>query len=450
VFGQASVFSSLYIANQDDVMLRNFFLRRLQYNQQARRFFMTIVALGFVIDGVYGVLLNLYLLRLGYDARFIGQVNSFGLLTFALVSLPAGLLGTRWAGSLMLRVGLGSILLGTFLLPLAEYSPTGWQETWFIVTYALIMTGYSLFFVNGAPFLMTVVEREKQTSAFALQTALLALAAFAGSLFGGTLPGFIADLYDFTLDSPEPYRYTMMFAALVILAAFCIALVMVKQPELNSEELPVNDVNSGYKQRTGGFTTTMIVLIGAMSLVRFLQVAGLATTSVFFNVYLDTQYAMPTSAIGIIASVSRLIAVPIVLLAPRLIKRTSTGNVAMWASLATAISLLPIALVPYWWGAAIGYISALSLTNLRFAAFIIYIMVLVPKRQQAVMVGAGEAAAGFSFAFMALAGGYLVTWVGFQQLFLLGAMLSGLGTLVFWLHLRTVNLRKGAEAGSLP
>jgi hypothetical protein len=78
-------------------MLQNFFLRRLQYNQQARRFFMTIVALGFVIDGVYAVLLNLYLLRLGYDARFIGQVNSFGLLTFALVSLPAGLLGSRWA-----------------------------------------------------------------------------------------------------------------------------------------------------------------------------------------------------------------------------------------------------------------------------------------------------------------------------------------------------------------
>lgn len=431
-------------------MFQNFFLRRLQYNQQARRFFMTIVAMGFVIDGVYAVLLNLYLLRLGYDARFIGQVNSFGLLTFAIVSLPAGILGTRWPSNLMLRLGLGSTLLGTILLPLAEYGPIGWQESWLTLTYALILTGFSLFFVNGAPFLMTVVEREKQANAFAVQTALLSLAAFAGSLFGGTLPGFIASFYDFTLDDPEPYRFTLMLVALVILVAFGITFTMVKQPEQNSVELPVSDAGSGYKHRFGGFTSTMFVVIGIMSLVRLFQVAGLATTSVFFNVYLDTQYAISPGAIGTIASLGRLIAVPTVLLAPRLIRRTSTGHVALWASLATTLCLLPIALAPYWWTAAFGYISALSFTNLRYSAFIVYIMVLVPKRQQAVMVGAGEAAAGFSFAFMALAGGYLVTLSGFRELFLLGAILTGLGTFVFWLHLRGVNMRKTANLGPVP
>jgi MFS family permease len=179
-------------------------------------------------------------------------------------------------------------------------------------------------------------------------------------------------------------------------------------------------------------------------------VAGLATTSVFFNVYLDTQFAMSPSAIGAIASIGRLIAVPTVLLSPRLIRRSSTGNVAMWASLATALCLLPIALIPYWWAASLGYIASLSLTNLRFAAFIVYIMVLVPKRQQAVMVGAGEAAAGSSFALMALAGGYLVTLAGFRELFLLGSLLSGLGTFVFWLHLRSTNLRKTAQLEPLP
>jgi hypothetical protein len=122
----------------------------------------------------------------------------------------------------------------------------------------------------------------------------------------------------------------------------------------------------------------------------------------------------------------------------------------MWASLATALCLLPIALIPYWWAASLGYIGSLALTNLRFAAFIVYIMVLVPKRQQAVMVGAGEAAAGSSFALMALAGGYLVTLAGFRELFLLGSLLSGLGTFVFWLHLRSTNLRKAAQLRSLP
>ena len=430
-------------------MVSNFFLRHLHYNQQARRFFMTIVALGFVIDGVYAVLLNLYLLRLGYDTRFIGQVNSFGLFIFAAVSLPAGVLGTRWPSSQMLRLGLGSTLAGTCLLPLAELAPVGYQEGWFIVTYALILTGFSLFFVNGAPYLMTVVEQERQNSAFAVQTALLALAAFAGSLFGGMLPGFIATFFPFTIDDPEPYRYTLMIVAVVVLIAFFITLTLIEQTEQASDDAGQVDYPE-LKRGMGGYTRAVIVLIGVMSFVRLLQVAGMATISVYFNVYLDTQFAMSPSAIGTIASLGRLLAVPVVLLGPRFIRRTNNASVAMWASLATAVCLVPIALAAAWWGAALGYIGTLAVTNLRYTAFIVYIMVLVPKRQQAVMVGAGEAAAGISFALMALGGGYIVTLSSFRDLFLLGALLTGLGTFLFWLHLRGVNVRRTAELSSVP
>jgi MFS family permease len=426
-------------------MLQKPFFRRLQYNQQTRRYFMTIVAMGFVIDGVYAVLLNLYMVRLGYDTRFIGQVNSVGLLIFALVSLPAGILGARWTSSRMLRLGVGGTLAGTFLLPLAEYTPPGWQENWLIATYALILTGFSLFFVNGAPFLMRVVERDKRNDAFAVQTALLSLAAFAGSLFGGTIPGFIARLFDVTLDDPQPYRYALLIVALVILAAFLIVLTIAPESGEDSDESPERGDQPGMPSQSSGFTRAAVILIGVMSLIRFLQVAGLATTSVFFNVYLDTQYALPLSTIGTIASLGRLIAVPMVLLAPWLIRRGSTGSVAMWASLATALCLLPVALAPNWWTAGIGYISALSMTNLRFAAFIVYILMLVPKHQQPVMVGAGETAAGFSFAFMALSGGYIAALSGFRELFLLGATLSGLGTFIFWLHLRRARARTTAE-----
>ena len=424
-------------------MIQNFFLRRLQYDQQAQRFFMTIVALGFVIDGVYAVLLNLYLLRLGYDARFIGQVNSFGLLAFAAVSLPAGLLGTRLTSRIMLRIGLGVLLLGTFLLPLGELSPAGLQEVWFMLTYALVLTGFSLYFVNTAPFLMTIVNRERQNSAFALQTALLSLAAFVGSLFGGIMPGIIAGFYHFTLDDPEPYRYTLLLVPLVVLGALLITMTLKHTDEHDEEPQPEQSTT-----KLSTVTASVMMVIGAMSLVRFLQVAGLATVSVYFNVYLDNIFQLPPSTIGSIASLGRLIVVPIVLLAPRFIRRTGTGTVAVVGSLATALFLVPIALAPSWWVAAMGYISVLAVTNLRFTAFIVYILLLVPKKQQAVMAGAGETAAGFSFALMAWGGGYIVTSASFRDLFLLGSILTGLGTLVFWLHLR--HTREAARLRSMP
>jgi predicted MFS family arabinose efflux permease len=45
-------------------------------------------------------------------------------------------------------------------------------------------------------------------------------------------------------------------------------------------------------------------------------------------------------------------------------------------------------------------------------------------------------AAGFSFSLMALSGGYLISTFGFPALFLTGAGLSLLGTILFWLYLR--------------
>ncbi len=78
-------------------------LRGLHRN--VRLYFVATALLGFSIDGgIYSVVFNLYLVRLGYGPEFIGVVNSVGLLVFALSSLPAGALGAGWAiGRWLLR-----------------------------------------------------------------------------------------------------------------------------------------------------------------------------------------------------------------------------------------------------------------------------------------------------------------------------------------------------------
>lgn len=412
-------------------MLRNLVLRRIPYNYQAQRFFFTIIALGFTVDGVYAVILNLYMLRLGYDTSLIGQVNAVGLLAFALMSLPAGILGSRWTSTRMMRVGFGLLLIGTICLPLVEFVAQGIQGIWLMLSYAFVLAGFSLYFVQGAPFLMATVAEERKNSAFALLTALLSLAAFAGSLLGGNIPSLFVALGNFTLDDPQPYRYTLMLTVLMVASAFFVTLTL-KEPEAQDDTA----LNIPEKPKRGGFTSAVVIVITIMSVVRFLQVAGLATTSIFFNVYLDTQLNVSPNVIGAIVSTARLLAVPMVLFAPRLIRRSSTSSVALWGSLGTALCLVPIALIPQWEIAALGYVSAVIFTNIRFAAFVVYIMSLVPKHQQNVMAGAGEAGAGLSFAIMALGGGYIATFLSFRELFLLGALLSGAGTLLYWLYLR--------------
>jgi hypothetical protein len=80
---------------------------------------------GFAFHSIRAVLLNLYLLRLDYDAEFIGLVNGATALVFTLFCLPAGALGTRWGSRRIMIVGVNSVAMGGGLLPLVEWRPSG-------------------------------------------------------------------------------------------------------------------------------------------------------------------------------------------------------------------------------------------------------------------------------------------------------------------------------------
>jgi len=394
-----------------------------------------IAALGFTVDGVYTVLLNIYLLRLGYGTEFIGLVNAVALLTFAIVSLPAGILGARFSNTLMLKVGIGLTLAGGVLFPMAESLPREWQDGWLIVTYAMILCGFSFFFVNGAPFLMNAVTAERQNSAFATQTALLSLAAFFGSLIGGILPELFAVVLNLSLDETVPYRITLVVVTLVMIVAFLLVL-MIKDPEKQKLHHPIENESVENSPQIAKWAMPTLILISVMTVTRLFQVAGMATAVVYFNVYMDSQLQVSTGMIGMIAAIGRLLGVPTALIVPSLITRWGKGNVVIWGSLATAVCLIPMALVEHWLPAAIGFIGLLAMSSIRFTAFIVYILELVPKVQQSVMVGSGEMAAGFSFAMMALGGGLILSLFTFRDLFLVGSGLTTLGTFVFWLHFR--------------
>ncbi|MFQ5794339.1 MAG: MFS transporter [Candidatus Bipolaricaulia bacterium] len=98
------------------------------FSRDVRLYLITTVLLGFTIfGGIYSVLLNLYLLRLGYGPEFVGLFNAVGLLTFAVFSLPAGALGGRWGSRRTLIAGLGLTSVGLGVLPLAEFIPSTLQ-----------------------------------------------------------------------------------------------------------------------------------------------------------------------------------------------------------------------------------------------------------------------------------------------------------------------------------
>ena len=127
------------------------------FNRDVRLVLFSQALIGFTIfGGVYTVLLNLYLLRLGYGPQMIGQVNAVGALSFALLSMPAGLLANRWGARRSMIVGMIIAAFGFGLLPLGEFAPSSVQLTWIMGAYALGVLGNTFYIVCSIPFLTLI------------------------------------------------------------------------------------------------------------------------------------------------------------------------------------------------------------------------------------------------------------------------------------------------------
>lgn len=390
-----------------------------------------VALVGFALDGgVYAVLLNLFLRRMNYGPELIGAVNAAGMLAFALTSLPAGALGARLGSRAMMLAGLTVMASGTLLLPLADTLAPAWQLAWLIGNMVALYTGLALFFVNTAPFVMETVAAERRAEVFSVQTALLSLAAFAGSLAGGALPPAFGALLGAPLDEPAPYRYALMVAGLSLVPgalAIRAARAGDGRAELAERDTPAAPADAA--AAVGGSLLGVLALIG---LVRLLQVAGIGATTTFFNVYLDAELLLPTAQIGAIIAAGRLLGVPAALATATLTARFGSRAVVIGVSLGSALSMLPLALVPHWAAAGLSFVALVGLSWIRYAASLVFFLELVPPARRSLVSGVTEMAGGLCFTALTFGGGYMIALLGFRSLFLTGAALTALSALVFW------------------
>lgn len=412
------------------------------FNTNIRRYLVAISLLGFTVDGgISSVVLNLFLLRLGFGPDVIGQINSVGLIVFAFSSMVAGALGNRLGNRRSMVLGMSIMMVANLLLPLVELTPQSWWRNWLTATVILSNVGVSMYFVNTAPYLMAAATPAQRTHAISIQSALIALAAFAGAMIGGVLPGLFASALGLSLTQAAPYRYTLLCAALTLNVGIFALLgagdVEVQRPlpstprRWYTSKWRVPRLRMKHLRQLGGGVTG---LLGMIAVIRVLQITGIAVTMPFFNVYLDTALAAPTAQIGLVTGLARLVSVPMILLIPLLAARWGNRRVAFWGSLCTALFVLPIALVPTVGAAGIGYMGTMASSSIRYTTFMIFTMELVQPKHRSLLSGLSEMTAGLSFAVMSWWGGFLIVNQGFQALFLVGAAGTLLGTLLYWAY----------------
>jgi MFS family permease len=397
------------------------------YSRDLRRVLFTSAMMGFTLDGgIYSVAFNLYMLRLGLGPEVVGLVNSAGLLSFALASLPAGWLGGRFGARRMMVAGVAVTLAGMLAVPLTDMLPPAWQVGWLAASYVALYVGVSAYYVNCSPMLIGATGAGERTRIISLQSALIGLAAFAGGMLAGLLPPLVSATLGWPLASPAPYRVPLALAALV----FVPALWAISRTHA-ARLAPPKDM-PGDEKGAPAVAVSVLGLLLILSLIRFLQVAGVGSAVTFFNVYMDDGLGATTLSIGVISALARLLGVPAALLTPVLARRFGDAVTAVAGSFMAVAALLPLALAPTWQAAGVGFLAMMAATAVRYPSYFVYMMAITPSQKRAVMAGAGEMAGGFSFALIALVGGYIIAGPGYTTLFLTAAAMTLAGTLLLW------------------
>jgi MFS family permease len=169
-----------------------YFQRLRAFPRDIRLFLVTPALIGFtVFGGIYTVLFNLYLARLGYEPTFIGLVNASSQFALAIFALPASALGLRLGTRPTMIWGMSLVVIGHAAPVLAEFAPVGLRQGWLLGSYLLGGLGLALYFVNASPWVMAMTAPGERSHVFSVQAALWPLAGFVGSLIGGLLPTFI-------------------------------------------------------------------------------------------------------------------------------------------------------------------------------------------------------------------------------------------------------------------
>ena len=396
--------------------MRHFLAR---FERDVKLYMACAALIGFSAFGIYSVLFNLYLLRMDYGVDLVGRFNAAGLLSFALFSPIASNWAHRTGYRRTLVGGMTLMVVGYLLMSLAGFFFGPLRTGWIAAVQVVINCGFATYMVNSSPFLMSATAADNRSLVFSLRGAVWPLFGFAGSVLGGALPQVFAQLTDY--GGLVPYQCSLLVASLVLAPS----LVLFGSTAGDSGQEQSAAATEG---ENGTRPAAPLMAIGLISL---LAAPGVAVARTFFNVYLDAELGIAPPSIGWLIGLAQLLSVPAALVAPYALAKTSHVQVFTYTTLGIALALLPMALIPRWETAGLGYISVIALTAVRMPAFTVFHQELVGPRWRASMSAVTTTTALMGYALTAFGGGRLALSMGYTQLFLLGVAITCISVVPF-------------------
>ncbi len=265
---------------------------RLRSFSPNARHYLLFVFLTTLNAGIYGVIFNLYILRLGFREDFLGLILSLTSVMIGLFAIPSAMICDRFGRKNTLLL---SSAIQVFSLIFLYTTTLESLLALFSITYGI---SSSLYLVVGAAFLVENSSPYERMHLFSVYYVVYTVAILVGNMVGGVLPDVLAATLAIEPSGAPVLRWTLYVSIGVVAFAF-IPLLFIKEK----------------KMATNGFAGQLLLLgsvfqsktIRNMLFVYCIYGAGWGLALPYFNVYFSDILGASTSQIGVIFTISQLV-----------------------------------------------------------------------------------------------------------------------------------------------
>lgn len=305
------------------------------------KLFLTGVIFQGIANGIYNVVLQLYLTSLGFSGSTLGSIFMMNAISAFILTIPMGMFADRIGKRKLLLVGLVSITIATLiflgsesaLMIMFSFLCIGVSSATFVVLNPL----YSSFFVD-----------DEMDKAFSLWLSLNVVTQSLGSLLG-YIPPFLVNTLGMTYQ--RAYWFLMAFGGVFFVGQCLFFLISVKS---DVAEPPRKGVS---------FILTSKGLVLKFSLLSFLLSASFGVFMSLFPYYVNQKLGIQSDALGTIMVVSCFASAVSQMTAPKISERLgSVTAIALVIGLAAPFYML-IPFAPSFTVLAVFYIIMFSLVT---------------------------------------------------------------------------------------
>ena len=377
--------------------------------------------------GIYEVIFNLYILRLGYREDFLGFMLSLVSVSTGLFAIPAAMFCDR--------AGRKNTLLLSCLLLLFSFSILYTTTSKFLLAFFSVVYGVSssLKIVTAPTFMVENSTGYERMHLFSMYYLLYTVGVMIRNFAGGNLPQIFISFLDINPIGPVAYQLSL-YASLAAVLISLLPLIF------------INNKRNNLVERSAAFSTLFSTLrsvtIQKLILVNGLIGMGWGLALPYFNVYFDIVLGASSKQIGIIFSLSQLVMMFTLLFVPILTEGLGKVKVVALVQLASIPFLLLFISTSILAIAAFGFVMRSAIMNMSNPVLSSFNMEIVSEDQRAT-VNSLIWMSCYTFVGLSTYAGGLMMAHGFYTLpFLLTCILYIVATVLYYIFFEKVEKKQ--------